>query len=146
MMPLSAAAGGALTGLVAMAAKAGLAADDINTLSKQTGLSTEEIQKFMYASDLIDVPLETLTGSMARLTKGMGTAKEGTGAVAEAFNTLGVTIIDSNGQLRDNGEVFDEVIAKLGEVANETERDALAMEFFGQESTTYLNPLSSWGC
>lgn len=140
MMPLSAAAGGALAGLVGMGVKAGMAADDINTLAKQTGLSTEEIQKFMYASDLIDVPLETLTSSMARLTKGMGTAKEGTGAVAEAFDTLGVTIVDSNGQLRDNQDVFDEVIAKLGEVANETERDALAMEIFGKKAQD-LNPL-----
>ncbi|HSW63735.1 MAG TPA: hypothetical protein VLH56_10570, partial [Dissulfurispiraceae bacterium] len=76
MMPLSAAAGAALGGIVAMTAGAAASADQINTLSKQTGLSTEEIQKFQYAAGRIDVPLEVLTGSMAKLTRNMFTANE----------------------------------------------------------------------
>ena len=141
MMPLSAAAGGALAGLVGMGVKAGMAADDINTLAKQTGLSTEEIQKFMYASDLIDVPLETLTSSMAKLTRNMDGAREGTGAAADAFKALGVSVTDNvTGELRNNQDVFDEIITKLGGVANETERNALTMAIFGK-SAQDLNPL-----
>lgn len=139
--PISAAAGGALAGIVGLGVKAAQSADDINTLAKQTGLTTDEIQKFKYASELIDVPLETLTGSMSKLTKNMGNAKEGTGAAAEAFNTLGVNIKDNvTGELRNNQDVFDELIAKLGEVENSTERDSLAMEIFGK-SAQDLNPL-----
>jgi phage-related minor tail protein len=141
MMPLSTAAAGALGGIVALGVKAGQSADEINTLSKQTGLSTEEIQKFQYASERIDVPLETLTGSMAKLTKNMGMAKGGTGAAADAFKQLGVNVKDDlTGELKNNQEVFDEVIQKLGEVANETERDSIAMEIFGR-SAQDLNPL-----
>lgn len=139
--PVSAVAGGALAGIVGLGVKAAQSADDINTLAKQTGLTTDEIQKFKYASELIDVPLETLTGSMSKLTKNMGNAKEGTGAAAEAFNTLGVNIKDNvTGELRNNQDVFDEIITKLGEVENSTERDSLAMEIFGK-SAQDLNPL-----
>lgn len=123
-----------------LAASAGLAADDINTLSKQTGLSTEQIQKFQYASDLIDVDLNTLTGSMAKLTKNMATAQSGSGSAAEAFSALGVSISDGNGELRNNQDVFNEAIAALANIENETQRDAYAMQIFGK-SAQDLNPL-----
>lgn len=140
----SAAAGGAATALVGVTAKAGLAADDINTLSAQTGLSTEQIQKFQYASDIIDVDIETLTGSMAKLTKNMENAKDGSGTAADAFSALGISVTDSNGELRSNQDVFDEAIAALGEMENETQRDAYAMQIFGK-SAQDLNPLIKGG-
>lgn len=123
-----------------LAASAGAAADDINTLSKQTGLSTEQIQKFQYASNLIDVDLDTLTGSMAKLTKNMSTAQDGTGSAAEAFSALGVSITDSNGELRNNQDVFNDAITALSGIENETQRDAYAMQIFGK-SAQDLNPL-----
>lgn len=140
MAPLSGAAGAALGGLVGMAVKAAGTADDINTLAKVTGLSAEEIQKFQFASDQIDVSMDTLTGSLSKLTKNMAGAKDGTGPAADAFKTLGVSIVDSQGNLKDNEVVFYDTITALGSVANETERDALAMQIFGK-SAQELNPL-----
>ncbi len=127
-------------GLANMAVQAGKSADDINTLSKQTGLSTEQIQKFKYASDIIDVSLDTLTGSMAKLTKNMATASKGTGDAYNAFNKLGIEIKNADGTLRNNQDVFNETIKVLGTIENETERDALAMQIFGK-SAQELNPL-----
>lgn len=135
------AAGTALTGLTI---KAATAADDINTLAAQTGLSTDQIQKFQYASEIIDVPLDTLTGSMAKLTKNMAGAKDGTGTAAKAFDQLGVSVTDGNGQLRNNQDVFNDSITALGKMTNETERDALAMQIFGK-SAQDLNPLIKGG-
>lgn len=137
---VSTAAGGALAGMVGMAVKAGQSADDINTLAKQTGLSTAEIQKFKYASDLIDVPLETLTGSMAKLTKNMASAQNGSKNTQQAFDDLGISIENNDGTLRSNQEVFDAVIMRLGFIENETQRDAIAMQIFGK-SAQDLNPL-----
>ena len=115
-------------------------ADDLNTLSKQTGISTEDLQKYQYAADRIDVSLDTLTGSMSKLTKNMNSARDGSGAAAEAFAELGVNVVDSSGQLRDNEDVFKEVVKALGNIDNETERDAKAMAIFGK-SAQELNPL-----
>lgn len=120
------------------------AADEINTLAKTTGLSTDEIQKFQYASDIIDVSLETLTGSMTKLTANMASAKDGSGAAAEAFQALGISVTDSSGELRDRQDVFNETIEALGKIENETERDALAMQVFGK-SAQQLNPLIKGG-
>lgn len=119
-------------------------ADEINTLSASTGLSTQSLQEMKYMSDLIDTSLETITGSMAKLTRNMNSAKDGTGSAADAFKELGISITNSNGELRSNQEVFGEAIDALGQMSNETQRDALAMSIFGK-SAQDLNPLIKAG-
>lgn len=117
------------TALSAVTINAGKQADDINTLAKQYNLTTEEIQKFQMASDLIDVDLNTITKSYARLTKNMTSTSTD---VQNAFKTLGVAVTDANGDLRDSGDVFNELINALGDVENETLQDNLAMQIFGK--------------
>ncbi len=119
-------------------------ADDILTLSTQTHLSTDTLQEFQYMSQLVDVDLNTITGSLTKLTKNMASAQGGTGAAAEALKTLGVSATDSNGNLRSAEDVFNDVIGALGGVENEAERDALAMTLFGK-SAQDLNPLIDAG-
>ena len=104
----------------------------------------ETLQKFQYASDLIDVSMETLTGSMSRMIRTMNTARQGNKQAQEAFDQLGIAITDANGQLRDGETVFNETIKALGNIANETERDAIAMQIFGR-SARDLNPLIKGG-
>ncbi|NCC16949.1 MAG: hypothetical protein EOM28_11530 [Clostridia bacterium] len=137
---VSAAAGGAVAAIVGIGLKAASTADEINTLSKQTGLSVEEIQKYQYSAELLDVSFDTLQGSMAKLTKNMANAQKGTGDAKTAFEELGVQIIDSSGNFRDNEDVFADTIEALGNIENETQRDAYAMAIFGK-SAQDLNPL-----
>lgn len=115
-------------------------ADDFNILSAKTGIATEELQKLTYASQFVDVSVETMTGSISKLINNMDNAKKGTGTAAEAFKRLRISITDTHGQLRNSNEVFYEVIDKLGTISNETERDAIAMDIFGK-SARELNPL-----
>ena len=144
LTPLSGAAAGALAGMGGLAVKAGQTADEINTLSKVTGISTDELQGLKYGSELVDVSLETVAGSMQKLKKNMSTAKKGTGDAAAAFATLGINVTGADGELRDSNEVFYEAIDALGKMENETERDALAMKIFGK-SANELNPLIEQG-
>ena len=119
-------------------------ADEITTMSKQTSMSTQALQEYKYMAALTDTDLNVITGSLTKLTKNMDSAKGGTGAAAEAFKTLGVDVTDSNEQLRDTNAVFDEAITALGQIQNETERDALAMQIFGK-SAKDLNPMIEAG-
>lgn len=119
-------------------------ADDLLTLSTQTGLTTDQLQEFEYASELVDVSTDTLQGSLVKLTNNMQTAATGTGSAAEAFKTLKVKVADSQGHLKNNYDVFLQTIDALGKMKNETERDALAMDIFGR-SATDLNPLIEAG-
>lgn len=139
LAPFSAAATAALGAMIGVAGKAAASADDLVTLSKQTGISTDQLQLYAAAADLVDVSVEDMAKSQQKLKKSMFTASEG-GATAEYFERLGVSVTDANGNLRDSNDVFMEVIEALGNMENETERDALAMEIFGK-SASNLNPL-----
>lgn len=123
----------AVKGLANCTVEAGKFADEVNTLSTKTGLSTEQIQKFQFAAELLDVPLETVTGSMSKLLKTMDKARDGGGA-SEEFEKLGVSITDSSGKLRDNEAVFWDTIEALGKIQDESERDATAMSIFGKSA------------
>lgn len=137
---LSMVAGAVDLALAGLTVKAGQTADDLNTMSKVTGISTTELQKYKYSADLLDVSVETIAKSQTKMKKSMYSAQQGSSTMAEAFAKLGVSIEDSNGNLRSQDEVFAESIKALGQMSNETERDALAMQIFGK-SATELNPL-----
>jgi len=130
--------------LVDMTVEAAAYADEMLTQSTVTGMSVESLQAYSYAADLVDVSLDTLTGSMAKNVKSMSSAADGSAAYADAYARLGVSVTDANGNLRDSEDVYWEVIDALGGVSNETERDALAMQLFGK-SAQDLNPLIAQG-
>lgn len=130
----------AIKGLHEMTLEAAADMDELITQSMISGVSIEALQKWEYAAEFVDVPLSTMTGSLTKLTKTMADARDGTGTAAEAFAQLGIAVTDSNGNLRDSEDVFGEVIDRLGNISNETERDALAMELLGK-SAQELNPL-----
>lgn len=118
--------------------------DEIMSLASKTGLATDTLQELSYMSGLVDVDVSTVAGSLKKLTKNMDSARGGTGSAAEAFKTLGVSVTDINGNLRDSEDVFFEAIDALGKIENETERDAVAMNLFGK-SATDLNPMIEAG-
>lgn len=124
---LSMAAGAAAGGLLANAFAASAQADEYNTLARNTGLTVEELQKMKYASDFVDVSFESMTGSMSKLVKNMANG-------SDAFETLGVSITDSDGNMRSATDVWYDSLKALSEVSNETERDALAMDLFGKSA------------
>lgn len=124
---LSAAAAVLGAALLSNAYKSAQAADDLDTLSKQTGFSVEELQKMQYASDLVDVSMDTMTGSIKKLTSKMSSG-------AAVFDELGVSIYDADGNMRDATDVWYDSLEALSKVENETERDALSMELFGKSA------------
>jgi len=126
-MPISAAAGGIAAGMVGLGYSSVTAADDLNTLSKQTGLSTDSLQKMKYASDLVDVSVEDITGAVTKMKKGMASAPD-------AFESLGVSVTNADGSMRDAEDVFNDTLKALSEIENGTERDQAAYEIFGKSA------------
>lgn len=124
---ISTAAGIAAGGMLAMAYNAAQSADDLLTLANTSGFSVEELQKLQYASSFIDVSMETMTGSISKLTKNMASGNK-------AFDQLGISVTRSDGTMRDATEVWYETIEALGHIGNETERDQLSMEIFGKSA------------
>jgi len=138
------AAVGAGKALADMTVGASQYADEILTQSTVTGMSTESLQAYKYAAELIDTDLDTVTKTMSKNIKSMDSARNGTGAAAEAYRKLGISVTDAHGNLKDGETVYWQAIDALGKMQNETERDALAMQIFGK-SAQELNPLIQQG-
>lgn len=136
--PVSAAAAGLVASLGALGYKAITGADDLNTLAKQTGLTTDEIQKMQYASDLVDVSFDDISGALKKLKSKMDPANK-------TFQKLGISVTNADGSLRDATDVFYESLDALSQIQNETERDQTAMELFGKSADSLAGIIDDGG-
>lgn len=158
--PAMLAAAGGVTALIAAIVKSEQAlmkmtdeaadyADDVLMFAEQTSMSTDAVQAWSYASERLDVSFDTVKGSLKDLTSNMKSYRDAMdeGEVndqVKAFQALGITVYDANGEFRNANDVFYETIDALGQVQNSTERDALAMSVLG-ESAQELNPFIKEG-
>lgn len=120
-------------------------ADEIDKMSISTGLSRESLQKLKYVSDQTGVEFSTISENVSRLTRAMGEADRGGQRQVEAFQKLGLTIYDTSGNLKSLEVMFPEVITALGKMQQETERNALAMDVFGESASKMVPRLTVLG-
>lgn len=123
--PISGAAAGLVVALGGMGYKAVTTADDLNTLAKQTGLTTDTLQKMIYASNLVDVSVDDITGAITKMKKAMGGSPD-------AFDKLGVSVTNADGSMRSAEDVFFDTLSALSQIENEVERDQAAYNIFGK--------------
>lgn len=135
---MSTAAAGALTAVGGMAIKAVKSADELSTLAKQTGFSVEELQKFQYAADLVDVSMSDITGSASKLKKAVASD-------SKELAKLGVRTKNADGSFRDISDIWYDTLEALGGIANETERDAAAMAIFGKSADSLAGIVDDGG-
>lgn len=138
LAPISGAAGALGGALVKMGYDAVTNADELNTLSKQTGISVEQLQKMQYASDLVDVSVEDITGALKKMKPKMTDGNK-------TFEKLGISVKKSDGSLRGAEAVFYDAIGALSKISNETERDQLAMELFGKSADSLAGIIDDGG-
>lgn len=135
---------GVAKALTDMTVGAAAYADEIITMASVTGMSTESLQSYKYAADLVDVSMETLTGSMSKQIKSMASARDGNTKMQDAYTQLGVAVANTDGTLRNSDDVYWETIDALAKMSEGAERDALSMQIFGK-SAQELNPLIAQG-
>lgn len=138
LAPVSAAAAALGGSMLKMGYDAVTNADDLNTLAKQTGLTTDEIQKMKYASDLVDVSFEDISGALRKMKANMNSH-------ADTWERLGVSVTDANGNMRDVNDVFYDTVKALSKVENGTERDQLAMDIFGKSADSLAGIIDDGG-
>lgn len=130
--------------LISMTKEAASNADDLLTLASVTSMTTDSVQELNYMADLTDVSLDRIKDSLKETTNKMQEAATGTGAAYEAYQKLGVEITNADGSMRSAQDVFYDTIDALGDMKNQAERDALAMDLMS-ESAQELNPIIELG-
>jgi len=141
---MTAVGGGIVGGLMAMTKQAATYGDEIAKASKKTGIATEDISRLRYAAERSGVGFGGLESALARMARSASEAAGGAEMYSEAYDRLGVSVTDANGELKGGEQLFREVAEGLKNVDNATERAALAQEIFGRSGAQLL-PLLNEG-
>ena len=130
--------------LIDMTKQAAEEAKEIEIFASITGQSAQQVQQMQYASEKLGVSYDRVRDSLKEITNKMQEAENGSADTAAAFDKLKVSLRGQNGELRDAQDVFLDVIDALGDIENQSARDALAMDLMS-ESAQELNPMIEAG-
>ena len=114
--------------------------DRINTMAASTGLAAKEVAALEAAAQAAGKPVEAVIPK--DLAKRIYEVSQGTGEAKDAWQALGVSATDANGNLRSSSDVFRDLIDKLGAVEDTTTRAALAEKALGGEARELTQVLS----
>lgn len=143
---------GAVAAATAAAAKAlwdcanaaGNWADSMLTMSAQTGVAVETLQKWDYAARFIDVDSETMAKALAKVTAAQGNAMKNGNDYVTMLDGQVIALKNANGEYKTSETVFYEMIDALGRIGDAATQDAAAQDLFGK-SFQELKPLIAAG-
>lgn len=105
---------------------------DIQDSAMKANMSSEEFQKLKYAFEMSGMSADQLSAVAVKNQKALNDASSGAGTASDAYKNLGVSITDSNGNLKDSEAVFNETIKSLADMEDVNKRNAIANDIFGK--------------
>lgn len=120
------------------------AADAATKSASAVGLAVEEYTALQYAAELAGVGSAELDAGLSKLNRTIDEAANGGKTQAEAFDRLGVSVLDAGGKLKTSDQILAEIADKFQTMPNGVQKSALAMELFGR-SGAKLIPLLNGG-
>lgn len=130
-------------GVFSLAKKTASATDEIDKMSERLGLSREGYQKLDYVLSQSGVEINSFQTGMKSLTANMDKVTEGNKTAISNFEKLGVSVFDSNGKLKNQEQMLNEIIPAFQNMKNSTEKSRLAQELFGKQGQEILPLLNS---
>lgn len=119
-------------------------ADEIDKTSIRTGISRKSLQELQYAVSQCGGNFESIQKAVINTNKQMLKVAQGNKTACAAYENLGVSVLDANGEMRDSEAVFYETVNALSKIENQSERNARGLEIFGK-SYADLAPLIDAG-
>lgn len=129
---IATAATAAATAMTTAAASAAATADDVDKMSAKIGISREAYQEWKYVLGQNGMEISKLQTGMKTLTTQISAAVEGSDKAKNCFDTLGVSISDESGALRNQEDVMNDVLMKLADMEDGVEKTTIATTLFGK--------------
>lgn len=134
----AAGAAAAATAFAAMAKSAIDAADDMNALSKSTGISTEDLSQLQYAAEQSATDLDTLTAGLRNFGKTATEAASKSGDARDAFRLIGVSVTDAAGELKTTDQLLLDVAEEFAKYQDGAAKAAFAQQLFGKSGAELI--------
>jgi hypothetical protein len=106
--------------------------------AEKTGLATDTIQQLAYVSEQAGVASDSLQQGFVHMAKSMDEVRKGGEEATQAYARLGVRVLDANGKLRKQDDVFNDVADALARLPPGAERTALALGVFGKSGAELI--------
>lgn len=110
---LAAVAVAGATALTGLAVASTAASDEQGKQAKEAGILVEELDALEFASRRVGDANDSVGQSLRELSKRVSEASRGVGSGVEAFGLLGISVLDSNGQLKSTNNILFEVAGAL---------------------------------
>ncbi len=138
--------GAALAGLgiVAFIKSVVETADQLDKMSKQTGVSTTNLQKIGTAAKAAGGDLQDVTTGLRTLSTHARQAAEGSDEARAMFEGLGISVRDASGKLKNAEVLFGDLADVIKDTESPTLRMAIAQQMLGR-SGLQLIPILEQG-
>ncbi len=106
-------------------------ADDIGKLADSVNVSTTFLQQYQFAAEQSGISTEGFTKALRFFAKGVGEATMGTGLAKRAFEEMGISLEDVNGETKNTEDLFKEFFHSLEAIEDPLKRSGLLAQVFG---------------
>lgn len=133
---------GAVAGFAAVSKQAFDLGSSLSEAAAKVGVTVEALQEMRFVASQNGVAIETMDGSLNKMTRTLGELQLGNKKAAETFKQLGLSAQQMFGLTPT--ESFEKIVGALSKIEDETVRAALGNKVFGR-SYAELKPLVDLG-
>lgn len=136
--------GTALAGLGTLGAFKSLIdqADNMNDLSKKTGIAVSSLSQFGLAAEDSGASIETVANGMKKLSGSMLDSVNGNKQLSAIFSALGVNVRDSSGNMKSLDDVMLQVADAFKMLPDGAVKSATAVAIFGKNGADLIPMLN----
>lgn len=113
--------------------------DNIEKASSKLGVSARFLTSWQKVAREAGLTTENFTIGLQRFLRRIGEAQNGAGTLVKPLKELGISLRDSNGNLKDGTVVFEEYIKALSNTEDATTKLRLAFAAFDTEGVAMVN-------
>lgn len=132
----------ATTAVGAMVNQAINNADQLGKLSQKVGISTEALSGLKHQAGLADVELGALQTGLVRFNKTIAEAAAGGKQQSAAFQAMGISVKDLNGNLKPTQVLLGEVADRFSSYRDGAGKTAMAVQLLGRSGADLIPMLN----
>jgi hypothetical protein len=117
----------------------------LEKMSEKTGASVEALSAIRSAAKLVGVDMDAVAQGIGKLDVAMVSAAAGSGKAADAFTSLGVSVLDSSGKMRSTDDVMLDVAVAFSKLEGGALKTADAVAIFGKAGKELIPVLNELG-
>lgn len=114
------------------------AADAFNDMSARTGIAASALTSYQLAAKMAGTNVEDIGKGLSKLSKSMQAANTGSKESQQAFTSLGLSYLDTNGKLKTSEQMMLDVAAVFKTMPDGVFKTTAAMNLFGKSGTDLI--------